>query len=103
MKGNFESIIKGEKPVFVDFYAEWCGPCKIQSPILKELATELGEKIRVIKIDVDKNPEISVRYHIQSVPTLMLFRNGTVLWRQSGVTDKSHLYNVIKTHISSGL
>jgi thioredoxin 1 len=99
MKGNFESIIKSEIPVFIDFYAEWCGPCKVQSPILKELAIELGDKIKVLKIDVDKNPEIALRYHIQSVPTLMLFRQGTILWRQAGVTDKSHLYNVLKPHI----
>ena len=99
MKGIFETIINNEKPVFIDFYAEWCGPCKIQSPILKELAIELGNRIRVLKIDIDKNPEIALRYHIQSVPTLMLFRNGAILWRQAGVTDKSHLYNVLKPHI----
>jgi thioredoxin 1 len=99
MKGDFETIINSEQPVLIDFFADWCGPCKVQSPILKELAIELSEKIRVLKIDVDKNPEIATRYHIQGVPTLMLFKQGSMIWRQAGVTDKLHLYDVLRPHI----
>jgi thioredoxin 1 len=93
MRGNFESIINSNEPVLVDFFAEWCGPCKAQSPILKEIALELGEKIRVIKIDVDKNPEIARKFHIQGVPTLMIFKKGQQIFRQSGMMSKSQIYN----------
>ena len=95
MKGNFESIIKSEKPVLIDFFAEWCGPCKTQSPILKEIAGELGDKIRVLKVDVDKNPQVAMQYGIQGVPTLMLFKNGKQLFRQSGLLSKPQIYQVL--------
>lgn len=95
MKGNFNSIIKENRPVIVDFHAVWCGPCKTQSPILKEIADELGERIRVIKIDVDQNSELASQYHIQSVPTLMIFKNGEVKYKQAGVHTKSQLLNTI--------
>lgn len=95
MKGKFESIIKGDKPVIVDFFAEWCGPCKTQSPILKELAGEVGDKIKVIKVDVDKNPQIANQYGIQGVPTLMMFKNGKQVFHQSGVMSKPQLYQVL--------
>lgn len=95
MRGNFESIINSNTPVLVDFFAEWCGPCKAQSPILKEIASELGEKVKVIKIDVDKNPEIAMKFHIQEVPTLMVFKNGRQMFRQSGMMTKPQIYNVL--------
>jgi thioredoxin 1 len=95
MKANFETIINEPKPVIVDFHALWCGPCKVQSPILKELATELGDRIRVIKIDVDQNQEIAGRYQIQSVPTLMIFKNGVIKYRQSGVHTRQQLMSVL--------
>lgn len=95
MKGNFSNIIQGDQPVIVDFFAEWCGPCKVQSPILKELASELGDKVKVIKIDVDKNPQIASQYSVQGVPTLMLFKNGKQLFRQSGVMNKAQLYQML--------
>ena len=77
MKGKFDSIIQDDsRPVIVDFHALWCSPCKMQSPILKEVATELGERVKVIKIDVDQNSEIASRYNVQSVPTLIIFKNG---------------------------
>jgi len=99
MKGNFETIINDTKPVIVDFHALWCGPCNVQSPILKELATELGERVKVIKIDVDQNNAISSQYQIQSVPTLIVFKNGKPVWRQSGVVSKANLYNILMQNI----
>jgi len=95
MKANFDSVINDTKPVVVDFHALWCGPCKAQSPVLKELATELGDRVRVIKIDVDQNQEIASRYRIQSVPTLMIFNNGEIKYKQSGVHSKQQLLNVL--------
>jgi len=95
MKGNFDSVIHNIKPVVVDFHALWCSPCKIQSPILKEVAAELGERVRIIKIDVDNNSEIARRYSVQSVPTIIIFKNGKLVWRQSGVVSKSQLKSVL--------
>jgi len=99
MKANFNSIINNETPVLVDFFAEWCGPCKTQSPILKELATELGEKIKIIKIDVDSNPEIAARYQIRSVPTLMFFKNGITVYNQPGLHTRSQIMNIINKNL----
>jgi len=96
MKANFNALINDSKPLVVDFHAVWCGPCKAQSPILKELAAELGDQIRVIKIDVDQNQQLAGRYQIQSVPTLIVFQNGQILWRHSGVASKSQLVSVLK-------
>ena len=99
MKANFDSIINENKPVVVDFHALWCGPCKAQSPILKEVASELGDRVRVIKIDVDQNNEIASRYQIQSVPTLMIFKNGNMLWKHSGVVSKNQLLSVLNQNL----
>ena len=99
MKGNFDSIINEPRPVIVDFHALWCGPCKTQSPILSDIAAEFGERLRVIKIDVDKNPLIASKYNIQGVPTVILFKNGQLVWRQSGVASKSQLNEIIMQHI----
>ncbi len=95
MKANFNTIINDTKPVIVDFHALWCGPCKVQSPILKELATELGDRVRVIKIDVDQNQQLAGLYQIRSVPTLIVFKNGQILWRHSGVVSKNQLLGVL--------
>ena len=99
MKGKFDSLIHDDRPVIVDFHALWCSPCKMQSPILKEVANELGDRIKVIKIDVDQNSEIASRYNIQSVPTLIIFKNGKQIWKQSGVVSKNQLYNVLTQNI----
>ena len=99
MKGNFDSIINDTRPVIVDFHALWCGPCKVQSPILSDIASEFGERVRVIKIDVDQNPGLASKYHIQGVPTVIIFKNGQLVWRQSGVASKSQLIDLLKQHI----
>lgn len=95
MKGNFEALISDSRPVIVDFHAVWCGPCKVQSPILKELALELGDRVKIIKIDVDQNSAMASRYQIQSVPTLIVFKDGKLVWRQSGVVSKNDLRGVL--------
>jgi thioredoxin 1 len=96
MKGNFNELINSDIPVVIDAYAEWCGPCKVQSPILKEVAQEMGNRIKVIKVDVDKNPEIAARYDIRGVPTLMIFKQGAIKYRQAGLHSKPQLMNVLK-------
>lgn len=95
MKGNFNQLIESETPVLVDFFAEWCAPCKMQAPILAEIAPLLHNKARIIKIDVDKNQAIAMRYGIQSVPTLVLFKKGQAVWHQSGVAQKAQLLSLI--------
>jgi thioredoxin 1 len=99
MKGNFDSLVVGPRPVVIDFHALWCGPCKVQSPILREVAAELGDKIRVIKIDVDRNPGIASRFHIQGVPTLMIFKGGEVLYKQAGLHSKNQLLEILSKKI----
>jgi len=99
MQEKFQNIINGTTPVLVDFYAEWCQPCKIQAPILQEFAREMTGKLRVIKIDVEKNPAVARQYQIQGVPTLALFKQGNIVWRQSGVMQKQGLMEVTGPHI----
>lgn len=96
MKGNFNKLVNSGIPVLVDFYAEWCGPCKVLAPILREVAAEMGESAKIIKIDVDKNPELASKFRIRGVPTLLLFRKGEVVWKTSGVVRKEDLVDHIQ-------
>lgn len=95
MKNSFHDIINSEKPVLIDFFGTWCGPCQTLAPILKEVKDSLGERISIIKIDVDKNQELSAKYQVRGVPTMILFQNGKQLWRQSGVLSKQDIINNI--------
>jgi thioredoxin 1 len=98
MKMTFNEIIQSEKPVLVDFFAEWCGPCKMMAPILKEVKAEMGDAVTIIKVDVDQSPQAAYAYQVQGVPTLILFRNGQPVWRQSGVLPKNSLVKIIQHH-----
>jgi thioredoxin 1 len=95
MNSSFNNIINSEKPVLVDFYAIWCGPCKVLGPVLKEVKDKLGDKVSIIKIDIDKNQQLASQYQVRGVPTMILFQNGKQLWRQSGVLDKSDIIKII--------
>ncbi|WP_338875379.1 thioredoxin [Spirosoma sp. SC4-14] len=94
-KETFNEIIQGETPVLVDFSAEWCGPCKMMAPILKDFAGRMGGRVRVLKIDVDQSPLVANAYRIQGVPTLILFQKGQIVWRQSGVVQAHQLEHVV--------
>lgn len=95
MKGNFEKLINGDKPVLIDFFASWCGPCKMQMPILKDVAKEIKGEARIIKIDIDKNQNIAQRYNVKSVPTIILFKDGKIEWRAAGLQTKHALVEAI--------
>lgn len=96
MKSSFNDIINSETPVLVDFSADWCGPCKMLAPILKQVKEELGDALKIVKIDVDKNQLLSTKFQVRGVPTMLLFKNGKQVWRQSGVLQKNDIVDVVK-------
>ena len=100
MNGRFVNIINSEKPVLVDFYADWCGPCKQMPTILKEVKSELKDNIRIIKVDVDKNPVIATRFQIRSIPTVIIFKNGQPCWTGVGLHTANELTSVLKQHLN---
>ena len=93
---DFRTIVASKKPVLIDFFAEWCGPCKTVAPILKELAKEMGDDVKIIKIDIDKNPILAQKLNVRSVPTLMIYKEECLFWRQSGVVPKAQLIKALK-------
>ncbi|MFN4027466.1 MULTISPECIES: thioredoxin [Flavobacterium] len=100
MNSSFDQLIHSDKPVLIDFYATWCGPCQMLGPILKEVKDRLGERVSIIKVDVDKNQELAAMQQVRSVPTMLLYQNGKLLWRQSGVVSKE---DIIKTILDKSI
>ena len=94
----FAELINGEKPVLVDFYAEWCGPCKMMMPALEQVAEETADRVHVVKIDVDKELELALEYKVMGVPTFIIFKNGEVQWKQAGVLSKFQLLSAIEEY-----
>ncbi|WP_341214593.1 thioredoxin [uncultured Wocania sp.] len=92
---KFSELINQDTPILVDFFAEWCGPCKMLGPILKQVKDNLGNRVSIIKIDVDKNQALAAKYQVKGVPTMLLFKNGKQVWRQSGVLQKDEIINII--------
>jgi thioredoxin 1 len=99
MKTSFQELINSNKPVLVDFFAEWCGPCKMMKPILEELKSKIGDEATIIKIDVDKNQPLAAAHNVRGVPTLAVFKNGQVMWKKSGVIGADQLESVLRQYI----
>ncbi len=97
---SFSKIIGEDKPVLVDFFAEWCGPCKMMAPILKEVKDELGDQVTILKVDVDKNQSLAATYQIKGVPTLIIFRKSKIVWKQSGVVSKIDIISKVNEHLN---
>ncbi|UYW02614.1 thioredoxin [Flavobacterium agricola] len=96
---TFEEIINQDKPVLVDFFATWCGPCKMQAPVLEEVKQRIGDQVSIIKIDVDQNQAVAAQYQVRSVPTLIIFKNGKIVWRQAGVFPANELERLLKENL----
>jgi thioredoxin 1 len=97
---SFETHINGNKPVVVDFFAEWCGPCKMMPPVLRQVKDKVGDEITILKMDIDKNPAYAQKFQIQAVPTLIIFKAGSVVWRKSGVAAAHEILAQLNTHLS---
>jgi thioredoxin 1 len=98
---SFQELINSDKPVLIDFFAEWCGPCKMMKPILEDVKQQVGEKASIIKVDVDRNPSVASSLNIRGVPTLIIYKNGKVLWRKSGVVSADELTLLLKQYITA--
>ncbi|MFT5847308.1 MAG: thioredoxin 1 [Psychroserpens sp.] len=98
MKSKFNELLNSEIPVLIDFFADWCGPCKTLTPVLEQVKEELGDAVKIIKIDVDKNQPLAAKYQVRGVPTMLLFKNGKQVWRESGVLQKNEIIKVIKSN-----
>ncbi len=96
---NFETLISGDKPVLVDFYADWCRPCQMMAPILEEVKSKIGDQATIVKINVDENQTLSAQYNIQSIPSLLIFKNGQVVWREVGVQRSTQLLATLKSFV----
>jgi thioredoxin 1 len=95
----FSDLINSDKPVLVDFYADWCGPCKMMAPVLKNIAGSLGDKVHIIKVDVDRNQAAAAKYNVRSVPTLIIFKKGEIKWKQAGAMPEAALTDILKSYI----
>ena len=98
--GTFQEIIKGEIPVLVDFYAEWCSPCKTMNPILKSIKKHFGDKLKIIKINVDNNQQVANKLQVKGIPTFILFQNSEILWKKSGLINENSFFEIIKSYIN---
>lgn len=97
---TFSELTNSDKPVLVDFYADWCAPCRAMKPVLEDLKAQMGDKVAIFKIDVDRNPAISERFNVMSIPTLIVFKNGEPVWRKSGMASSSELKNTLTNHLA---
>jgi thioredoxin 1 len=95
----FSDLINSDQPVLVDFYADWCGPCKTMAPVLKNVAGKLGDKVKIIKVDVEKNPAAAAKYNVRSIPTFIIFKKGQIKWQQSGALPEGMLIDVLKGYV----
>lgn len=100
LNNSFQKIIDGETPVLVDFYADWCGPCRMMPPVLKELKERMGDRIKIFKVNVDEHNDVTAHFQVSSIPTLMVFKKGDLLWREPGVKNVSQLQQILQMHVS---